>query len=635
MALEKVFNRQELLKFLLDVAVKATRSSAGSVMLYSPEANELYIGYATGLSDRVVKGTRQKLGEGIAGTVAQLKEARLIRSPDDDSLYAGDRERVTIASALSAPLMWQERLLGVVNVSTNKSEYQHDERDLDQLKGLSRRLSRVLFESLRLQELQIQHRETRFQRTMGELAEKKVSTNEKFSILSQYLSELMGADTVEIYVATGEGDWYVLGGSNRVLTPKTERIRTHRGALGRAFLEQRCLILSESGASDDPLATVSSVVYCHMPFKQRGAVVALEFSERYKLDEFLVIQEPIVRELSRFVASELRERALRRKLQAFAAVSDSGAALLACRTTSDLADVTARVVSDVLECDRVSVRLRTDKDEAMYCHLLGPPGESPDEWQVEDDERFEKLSRSREPFSIAFLDFDAQVRVEPSDYHSLLAWPILSDTESLGGIIAYEKRPRDPMEDAVFNELDQEVLAHLTRLILPVLETVGEREPSEAQREPKAYDMLLEHNVERLRRILESEIARSDRYHHTFSLILFRIEALERVFEDDHKLAFGIIDDITQGIRTRTRKTDAGCWINRSTYAMLSLDGGQRIRFLISRALLYLEKDLTNLDQGIGREDILVGYATYPRTARTADDLVHEAEKSLRQPSPE
>ena len=110
------------MRFLLDVAVKATSASAGSIMLFTPEANELYIAYATGLSERVVKNTRQKLGEGIAGNVALDKQAKLLKRASDKLLYAKDRERMDIHTAISVPLMWEAQLLGVLNVSSGREE---------------------------------------------------------------------------------------------------------------------------------------------------------------------------------------------------------------------------------------------------------------------------------------------------------------------------------------------------------------------------------------------------------------------------------------------------------------------------------------------------------------------------------
>ncbi len=632
-ALERLFDRGELLKFLLEVAVKATASHAGSIMLYSSDARELYIAYATGLSERVIKNTRQKLGVGIAGKVALNKQAQLIHLPPDTSLYSGDRERMDIASAISVPLLWSGDLLGVLNVSSGEGDRSHTEEDLKQLKTLSRRLSRVLFESLKLQEVQMRHRESRFRTTMGEIADAEIPSREKFSVLSRYLGELTGADTVEIFLSTSEGDWFVLGGSSSLLSPKRERLRYQKGALSRAFLEERSIVLTESAEpGDDPFASLSSAVYCPLELKGSGGVVVLEFSERSRLDDFLVIKGAIVTEISRFVSSEMRERKLRRKLEALGKISDAAPAVLGCRSIEDLASVLTRIVADVLECERVSVRLRRlAEDDRMRVHVLTPPGESSETWQKEDERQFTRLSETKKPFSVAFLNFEIEVRNGPAESHSILAVPIEMDERFCGGVIAYSKHPGDPLEDAVFTELDSTLVDNLNRLILPVLDSIYKRQPMGEADEAEAYGVLLEANIERFKKICDSEILRSNRYHNTFAVILFRVNSLERLFEQDRDGALALVGEITQGIRTRTRKTDYGCWINATTYAMLSLEGGNRIRFLISRAMMYLVKDLSAVEGAeICRDDILVGVSVYPGTGRSAEELLNEAETDLK-----
>jgi transcriptional regulator with GAF, ATPase, and Fis domain len=631
-ALEKLFDRRELLKFLLDVAVKATSASAGSIMLYSVGAKELYIAYALGLSDRVISNTRQKLGDGIAGTVALEKRAKLISLDKGTTLYTKDRERTAITSAISVPLMWENELLGVLNVSANRGEPELNRKDLETLKKLSSRISRVLSESLNIQKVQIRHREWKFRSTLGEIAEKNLATQEKFSLLSKYLAELMGSETVEIYLSTHEGDWFILGGSNHWLTPKTQRMRCKRGALNRCFLDQRCAVLTESSdRPEDPMAPLTSLVYCPLTLNERFGVLVLEFVERYKLDEFLIVKDAIVLEVCRFIASEVRERRLRRELESLGRVSEAAPALLSCSSLEDLCDILSRAVATVLECHRVSVRLRAGGEDDLVTRYHEPPGERSDAWKAEDEKRLERLVKKKESFALAFLDFERNLEEEKREYHSLLAHPILDGDTLIGAIIAYDKHPLDPMEDATFGDLDQVVLKNLGSLVLPVIKSLSTRGPAAVEEAGATYAELLQGNLERLKMVCASEIFRSDRYHHTFSLILFKIRPLEDLFVQDSQRALVLVDEITRGIQTRTRKTDFGAWISKSTFAMLSLEGSKRLRFLTSRIMLYLTKDFSTMAEApLALDDILLGWALYPGTVRTAEDLLLEAEKNLK-----
>ncbi|UCG52991.1 MAG: GAF domain-containing protein [Candidatus Latescibacterota bacterium] len=635
-ALEKLLNRRELLEFLLGVAVEATSAAAGSIMLYSPETEELYIAYATGLSDRVVKRTRQKIGQGIAGMVALDKQPQLLRSAPEHRLYAEDRERVEISSAISVPLLWAGRLLGVLNVSAERSGQQLGEEEMTTLKSLSNRIARVLFQSMKLEEVQLRHQEWKFRTTMGEIADKPISAQEKCAVLSRYLSELMGAETVEIFLNTAEGDWFVLGGSNRLLSPRDRRVRYQRGALGRSFLENRCIVLTEGlGDGSDPMAYLSSVVYCPLSSREARGVIVLEFAERYKLDEFLLIKDAIVMEVSRFLASEMRDRKVARELRALREISNAAPSVLGCRSAENLAEVLANVVGRALESEQVSVRVRKGVATDDYLtRYFAPLDESDDEWTAEDDKKFSRLLKDQKAFSTAFLTFDAVVRDGPASYRTVLAFPIKKEGEMLGGIIAYNKNPSDPMEDAVYSEQDREIVENAALLAVPVLDAFLAKKPFVIAEKPAPYDAVLKANRDRLIQLCAGEMSRSDRYHHSFALVLFEIDLLKTLFESDAERALSIVDDITRGLETRTRKTDFGTWIGPGTYAILTLEAGKRIRFLISRALTYLRKDLAGLeDFPPAEKGILIGSSNYPGTAKSAGELIHEAQKNLKPPS--
>ena len=635
-AFERLFDRQELLKFLLDVAVQAANASAGSIMMYSEEAAELYIAYATGLSERVINRTRQKLGEGIAGTVAKTRQGQVIRQTPENSLYAGDRDRMDIASAISVPLLWDERLLGVLNVSSGSGGLELDEAGLATLERMSPRISRVLNESLKLQETQVRHQELHLRQSMGELTERSISSNAKFSLISNLLSELLHADTVELFLSTQEGDWLVLGGSNRRLSKQPEIVRCDRGALSRAFLEKRTIVLTESSDGSDPDQAISSFVFAPLFLSEMLGVALLEFSAPHRLDEFLVVKDSISLELSRFIASARRERMLQRELDALARVSDSAPIMLTCHSLEELGDFLARLIAEVMECERVSVRLQgLNQGEGKLARFDNEAILS-EAWNEEDDERFLRLKKKQEPFTLAFLNFAPEVGTSAQSYHSLTAIPIMIDGEFCGGIIAYDKHPTDTMEDATFSDLDQSILQHVVQMTVPIIRNLSSETPATRSADKPSYDTILQGHGKRLARHMEGEMSRSERYHHSFSLMVLKIQPLAAMFDDDFEQALKLVDEITRGIQTRTRKTDYGSWIRRDTFAMITLEGTKRIKFLVSRLMMYLLKDFSSVGgTAIDPADILVSNSVYPGTAKTPDAMLDEAERNLKPASGE
>ena len=621
---ERLFDRRALLRFLLDVAVRAVGGTAGSIMIYSPETRDLYIAWAVGLSERVVRTTRRRLGEGIAGVVAQERRGRVVRTSEAAGLHDVDRDRPDVHSALCVPLEWDDRLIGVLNVSSNRRDGELDEGALAALERFAPRIARLVHESSRLEAERVRASEIGLRRSMGRLSEKTIPTSARFTTIARLLADIVGAESVEVYVATHEGDWLVLGGANRRVAERPDLVRCEGGALSRAFLERRTVVLVEPG---DDGRRAASIVCVPLALGEPHGVLQLEFGERDRLEAFLGIKDSIALEVARFVASEKRERRLRRELEALARVSDAAPSLLACRTIDEVCDATARLVADALRCDRVSVRVHPGTGGSGRRARFDRSEEPDPHWPDEDEERFLALRKKGRPFGLALLDFGAHRVDAPPRYHALLAMPIEMDGRFAGGIIAYDRRGRDALDEATFTPLDESILAQIVSVVVPVVRALAGAEGADGT---PSHEAVLGGNLDRFRRALETEIARSDRYHQPFTLILLRVRALEALYESDPARAAQLAEDIRQGIQARTRKTDYGAWIRRGTWGIVSLDGTRRVRFLIARIVRYLERDFATAGQeAFSAADVEVGRAVYPGTARTPDALIAEAEAAM------
>ena len=620
---ERLFDRARMLKFLLDLAVETTGASNGSIMLYSSEARELYIAYATGLSERVVRNTRQKLGEGISGTVARDRKGKLIRQAAVGQVYTAERDRSNIASACSVPLVDADTLLGVLNVSSTREGRELTVADLETLEKLSHRMARVLADAIKLQEIQLRKDEMAMRQSLGELSEKPGSTEEKFALLSTLVARMTGAESVEVFVSTHGGEWLVLGGSNRRLAGAPEFVRVGKSALARAYLERRVITLTEP-VDPQSSAVASSFVFVPLVLTETVGVAMVEFAERHRLDEFLTVKDSVALELARFIAHERRERRLRAELAALARVSEAGPALLACRTLQDLADVVVRVLAHALDCERVSLRLRAAPGQEWTLALYDTSARSDAPWDQEDSERFAKLEKKRQPYQLAFLDFAAGARSRAA--HSVLASPFVAAGELTGGVIAYDKNVASAVEEVAFSPFDESLIEQVMAMAWPAVRSLS----AGAGAERPSYDEMLTGNVHRLARVVDAEMGRADRYHHPFSLLVVRVPALADLFAVDEAKAIAAADEVRQGIQTRTRKSDYGCWFRRDSYALVSLEGTRRLQFLVSRLVSYLQKDLSVAGVRLSGGDILIGAASYPGSARTPEALLAEAERQLR-----
>ena len=78
LVLSRSHNVNTLLTKIIELALEVIGATVGSVMLLDESGKELVISAAVGVSDEVRKSTRVKLGDSIAGYVAQSGEALLV-----------------------------------------------------------------------------------------------------------------------------------------------------------------------------------------------------------------------------------------------------------------------------------------------------------------------------------------------------------------------------------------------------------------------------------------------------------------------------------------------------------------------------------------------------------------------------
>jgi len=125
------FDLPRLLDLIVTTAIEVTDADRGSVMLLDPEDNILTIKAAKGIDEEVIRSTRLRLGEGIAGRVARTGKPLLLNrsqpSRELDSLRMREGE---ICSAISVPLRIEERIVGTLNVNESARYSEFGEEDL-------------------------------------------------------------------------------------------------------------------------------------------------------------------------------------------------------------------------------------------------------------------------------------------------------------------------------------------------------------------------------------------------------------------------------------------------------------------------------------------------------------------------
>ena len=140
------FELPRLLDLIVTTAMEVTDAERGSVMLLDTEENVLTIKAAKGIDDEVVRKTRLRLGEGIAGRVAFTGKPLLLHRDDPSSTSGSSRAQPRdekdkqlntvrkrddeISSAISVPLRIEDRIVGTLNVSETSRPASFHEEDM-------------------------------------------------------------------------------------------------------------------------------------------------------------------------------------------------------------------------------------------------------------------------------------------------------------------------------------------------------------------------------------------------------------------------------------------------------------------------------------------------------------------------
>ncbi len=122
-----------VLEIIVRRVVSTLNAQQASVMIYNPENGELETRASYGLESEYARNARRRLGEGIAGWVAQHKQALLLGSGDESgAMRQYFKANRNITSALSLPIRVGDRCVGVLNVNriSHPEPFREHHRDL-------------------------------------------------------------------------------------------------------------------------------------------------------------------------------------------------------------------------------------------------------------------------------------------------------------------------------------------------------------------------------------------------------------------------------------------------------------------------------------------------------------------------
>jgi len=112
------FKLDVILEIITRRVVSTLRAQQASIMIYNPETGLLETRASYGLESEYARHARKRMGEGIAGWVAERQESVLLNAQNTaENFVRHYKPNRNITSALSLPLRVGDRCVGVLNVN--------------------------------------------------------------------------------------------------------------------------------------------------------------------------------------------------------------------------------------------------------------------------------------------------------------------------------------------------------------------------------------------------------------------------------------------------------------------------------------------------------------------------------------
>jgi len=139
-ALASTLELQKILQTIMEKISDLLQPDTWSLLMLDEKTQELYFEIAIGAGADKLKDVRLKLGEGIAGWVAQRGEPVLVENVKEDPRFSNRFDEVTLTdtrSVVCVPIKGREKILGVIELVNflGKGSFRKD--DIPILKNLA------------------------------------------------------------------------------------------------------------------------------------------------------------------------------------------------------------------------------------------------------------------------------------------------------------------------------------------------------------------------------------------------------------------------------------------------------------------------------------------------------------------
>jgi sigma-B regulation protein RsbU (phosphoserine phosphatase) len=194
----------ELLPTIFKEVIEAMEAEGGSIWLLDPAGEELECQIASGGGGEKLRGSRLKLGEGLAGWVAQHRQPTTVDDVKRDERWARDvgsakRLEFETTSLISAPLVVKGESLGAINVVNKIGADGFTPDDLGLLTSLANNAALVIKNAQLVEEVKEAERVAR---------DMEIASDIQKSLLPAYPPQIEGVELAGRCIPNVGGDYF-------------------------------------------------------------------------------------------------------------------------------------------------------------------------------------------------------------------------------------------------------------------------------------------------------------------------------------------------------------------------------------------------------------------------------------------
>ncbi len=209
--------QHDLLDRVLHFAAQVLSAQGASALLLDEETDELVFSAALGTHAQRLLGLRVKVGEGVAGRVAQTGEVAIVNDALEDARFLRHidaRTGFTTRNLICVPLKVRERVLGVIEVVNRADGAAFSRADAEVLKAVANQAA-IALDNARLYD----RLEQRVEQSQGELA----VANRQLQADKTLLQTVLHSMTDGVVVTDGRGAIQLVNPAAQMLLPELER----------------------------------------------------------------------------------------------------------------------------------------------------------------------------------------------------------------------------------------------------------------------------------------------------------------------------------------------------------------------------------------------------------------------------